>query len=99
MHALILIHASQLSLDYSHKNFLYKYVKECFVISGANTEEKVDVSGEKSAQISIVTKKTVTQRLLQIMIMESKQATHYNYYIIIIIIIIIIFVIMFMLCY
>ena len=73
-------------------------MKECFVISGANTEEKVDVSGEKSAKISIVTKKTVTKRLLQIMIMESKQATHYNYYIIIIIIIII-FVIMFMLCY
>ena len=54
-------------------------MKECFGISGANTEEKVDVSGEKSAQISIVAKKTVTQRWFQIMIMESKQATHYNY--------------------
>ena len=82
LHAPILIHASQLSPDYSHKNFLYKYVKECFVISGANTEEKVDVSGEKSAQISIVAKKTVTQRWLKIMIMESKQATNYNYFVV-----------------
>ena len=45
-------------------------------------KEKVDTDGEKSAQISTVAKKTVTQRWLQIMIMEPKQATHYNYFVV-----------------
>ena len=43
-------------------------------IQGLIQKEKVDTDGEKSAQISIVVKKTVTQRWLQIMIMEPKQA-------------------------
>ena len=52
------------------------------VSSGAKQKEKVDIDGQKSAQISIVAKKTVTQRWLQIMIMEPKQATHYNYFVV-----------------
>ena len=54
--------------------------------------EKVDIGSEKSAKISIATKKTVTQRWLQIMIMEPKQTTRYNY-------LFCFFVIMFILCY
>ena len=42
-------------------------------------KEEVDIDGEKSAQISIVAKKTVTQRWLQIMVMGPVQAMHYNY--------------------
>ena len=42
-------------------------------------KEKVDIDVEKKAQISIVAKETVTQIWIQIMIMEYKQATHYNY--------------------
>ena len=37
---------------------------------------KREIDGEKNAQISIVTKKTITQRRLQIMIMEPRQTTH-----------------------
>ena len=50
-------------------------------IPGANIKrkKKVGIDGEKSAQISIAAK-TVTKRWLQIMIMEPKQATHYNYF-------------------
>ena len=51
-------------------------------LQGLIQKEKVDIDGEKSAQISIVAKKTVTQRWLQIMIMEPKQATHYNYFVV-----------------
>ena len=47
---------------------------------GLIQKEKVDIDGEKIAKISIVAKKTITQRWLQIMIMEPKQATHYNYF-------------------
>ena len=42
-------------------------------------KEKIDIDGEKSVQIRIVAKKTVTQRWLQIV---SKQATHYNYFVV-----------------
>ena len=45
-------------------------------------KEKVDVNGEKSTQINIIAKKTVTQRWLQIIIMNPKQATHYNYFVV-----------------
>ena len=37
---------------------------------------------EKSAQISIVAKKTATKRWLQIMIIGTKQATNYNYFVV-----------------
>ena len=37
---------------------------------------KREIDGEKNAQISIVAKKTITQRRLHIMIMEPKQTTH-----------------------
>ena len=47
---------------------------------GLIQNEKVGIDGEKSAQISIVAKKTVRQRWLQIMIMQPKQTTHYNYF-------------------
>ena len=39
---------------------------------GLIQKEKVDFDGEKSAQISIVAEKSVTQTWLQIMIMEPK---------------------------
>ena len=38
---------------------------------GLIQKEKVDIDGEKSAQITIVTKKIVTQRWLQIIIMHQ----------------------------
>ena len=51
-------------------------------MSGANTERKNRQMLRKVPLISSVAKKTVTQRWLQIMIMEPKQATHYNYFVI-----------------
>ena len=45
---------------------------------GLIQKEKADIDLEKSKQISIVVKKTATQRWLKYMIMEHKQATHYN---------------------
>ena len=43
---------------------------------------KREIDGEKNAQISIAAKKTITQRRLQIMIMEPKQTTHYNCFVV-----------------
>ena len=40
------------------------------------------IDGEKSTQISIAAKKTVTQRWLQIMIMEPKKSTQYNCFVV-----------------
>ena len=48
---------------------------------GLIRKEKVDIDGEKSAQISTVAKKIVTQRWLQIMVTGPKQAGHYNYFV------------------
>ena len=45
---------------------------------GLIQKEKADIDLEKSKQISIVVKKTATQRWLKYMIMEHKQVTHYN---------------------
>ena len=51
---------------------------------GLIQKEKVDIDGEKSAQISIVAKKTETQRWLQIMIIQTYiiQATHYDHFVV-----------------
>ena len=43
---------------------------------GVNREGKVDIDGEKGAQISIVGKKIVTQGWSEIMIMKYEQAIH-----------------------
>ena len=40
------------------------------------------IDGEKNTQISIAAKKTVTQRWLQIMIMEPKKTTQYNCFVV-----------------
>ena len=61
---------------------LFIFVRYIDPQQGLIQKEKVDIDGEKSAQISIVAKKTVTQRWLKIMIMESKQATNYNYFVV-----------------
>ena len=45
-------------------------------------KEKVDIDVAQGAQISIIAKKIVTQRWLQVMIVDLKQTTHYNYYVI-----------------
>ena len=47
---------------------------------GLKQKEKADIVGEKNAKIGIVAIKTVTQRWLQVMLMEPKQATHCNYF-------------------
>ena len=42
--------------------------------------EKEDLYGEKNGHFSIVAKKTLTPGWLQIMIIDPKQATCYNYF-------------------
>ena len=44
-------------------------------------KEKVNIYGEKSAQMSIAAKKTVTQRWLLIMVMGPEHAVHYSYFV------------------
>ena len=47
------------------------------VIQGLIQKEKVDIDGEKGAQISDVAKKIVTHGWSEIMIMKYKKAIHY----------------------
>ena len=51
-------------------------------MQGLIQKEKVDIDGEKSAQISIAAKNIVTQRWLQIMVMGPEQAVHHNYFVV-----------------
>ena len=61
-------------------NFCFRKYQPC--CQGLIQKENVDIDVAKGAQISNVAKKIVTQRWLQIMILELKQTTHYNYYVI-----------------
>ena len=47
---------------------------------GLIQKQKVDIHGENDVQVSTVAKNIVTQRRLQIIVMESKQATCYIYF-------------------
>ena len=61
---------------------LYQLASLKILFQGLIQKEKVVIDVEKSALITNVAKKTVTQRWLQITIMEPKQATNYNYFVI-----------------
>ena len=56
-----------------HRRFAVHYV---IFMTGDNTEKKVDIGGEKGAQMSVVARKIVTQWWSKIMIMKYKQALH-----------------------
>ena len=66
-------------LPMESKLSLLTYLQKTIPCNGLIQKEKVDINGEKNAEISTVPKKTVAQRWLQIMIMELTQATFYNY--------------------
>ena len=58
------------------KNENIKHLRLSFTTyQGFMQKEKVDINGEKDAQINILAKKIVTQGWHQVMIIESKQAS------------------------